>query len=79
MASKNVETFRAAHQGFNRRDFEAVLNVMTEDFVYHDRARGVTFEGRSGFRQFMQGLVAAFSNAEVSEPQYTDAGNTVIA
>ena len=79
MASRNVETFRAAHQAFNKRDFEAVVNAMTEDVVYHDRARGVTFEGRSGFRQFMQGWVAAFSNAEVSEPKYSDAGNTVIA
>jgi steroid delta-isomerase-like uncharacterized protein len=77
MASKNVETFRAAHQAFNKRNFEAVVNAMTEDVVYHDRARGVTFEGRSGFRQFMQGWVAAFSNAEVSEPKYSDAGNTV--
>ena len=79
MASRNVETFRAAHQAFNKRDFEAVLNVMTEDVIYQDRARGVTFEGRSGFRQFMEGWVAAFSNAEVSEPKYSDAGNTVIA
>ena len=79
MASRNVETFRAAHQAFNKRDFEAVLNVMTEDVIYHDRARGVTFEGRSGFRQFMESWVAAFSRAEVSEPKYSDAGNTVIA
>ena len=79
MASKNVETFRAAHQAFNKRDFEAVVNAMTEDVVYHDRARGVTFEGRSGFRQFMQGWVAAFSDADVFEPKYSDAGNTVIA
>lgn len=79
MASKNVETFRAAHRAFNQRDFEAVVNVMTEDVIYQDCARGVTFEGRSGFRQFMQGWVAAFSNAEVSEPKYSDAGNTVVA
>src|SRR5688572_6413558 len=79
MASRNVETFRAAHQAFNKRDFEAVVNVMTEDVIYQDRARGVTFEGRSGFREFMKGWVAAFSHAEVSGPKYTDAGNTVIA
>jgi steroid delta-isomerase-like uncharacterized protein len=79
MASKNVETFRAAHQAFNKRDFDAVANAMTEGVVYHDRARGVTFEGRSGVKQFLQGWAAAFSNAEVAEPKYSDAGNTVIA
>ena len=79
MASKNVETFRAAHQAFNRRDFDAVVKAMAEDLAYHDRARGATFSGRDGFREFMQGWVTAFSNAEVSEPNYIDAGDTVIA
>lgn len=79
MASKNLETFRAAHHAFNNRDFDAVLNLMAEDFTYQDRARGVTFRGRSGFREFMQGWVTAFSNAEVSEPKYSDAGTTVVA
>ena len=26
MASQNVETFRAAHQAFNRRDFDGVVS-----------------------------------------------------
>ena len=79
MASKNVETFRAAHQAFNRRDFDAVVRAMAEDVAYHDQARGATFDGRDGFREFMQGWVTAFSNAEVSEPTYIDAGDRVIA
>ena len=79
MASKNVETFMASHRAFNTRDFEAVVNAMAENVKYEDRARGLSFEGRSGFKQFMQGWVAAFSNAEVSEPRYADAGNVVVA
>ena len=79
MASKNVETFRAAHQAFNRRDFNAVVNLMTEDFTYEDRARGVTFSGRAGFKEFMQAWVAAFSDAAVSEPTYIDGGKIVVA
>ena len=79
MASKNVEIFRAAHQAFNRRDFDGVVNVLAEEFIYHDRARGVTFTGRSGFREFMQGWVAAFSNAHVFEPTYIDGGDIVVA
>ena len=79
MASKNVETFRAAHQAFNRRDFDAVVKVMTPDSVYEDRARGVTFRGPQGFKEFMQGWVTAFSTAEVTEAQYIDGGKTVVA
>jgi steroid delta-isomerase-like uncharacterized protein len=79
MASRNVEIFRAAHQAFNRRDFDAVVSQMTEDVSYHDRARDITFRGRAGFKEFMQGWVTAFSSCEVSEPSYLDAGDTVIA
>jgi len=79
MASKNVETFRAAHQAFNKRDFEAVVNAIDEDVIYRDRARDVTFRGRAGFQEFMRGWVAAFSNAEISEATYIDGGDTVVA
>ena len=79
MASQNVETFRAAHQAFNRRDFDWVLSKMSEGLVYQDRARSVTFTGRNGFKEFMRGWVGAFSNAEFSDPSYLDAGDTVIA
>jgi steroid delta-isomerase-like uncharacterized protein len=79
MASQNVETFRAEHQAFNRRDFDRVFSKMSEGLVYQDQDRSVTFTGRNGFKEFMQGWVEAFSNAEVSESSYLDAGDTVIA
>jgi steroid delta-isomerase-like uncharacterized protein len=79
MSSRNVETFKVGHQGFNRRDFDAVVNLMDENAIYHDRARNLTFRGRAGFKEFMQGWVTAFSNCQVHEPSYTDAGDTVIA
>jgi steroid delta-isomerase-like uncharacterized protein len=79
MASRNVETMRTAHQAFNRRDFDAVVNLMAENVTYHDRARDVVFRGRAGFRDFMQAWVTAFSNSQVTEPVYIDAGDTVVA
>jgi steroid delta-isomerase-like uncharacterized protein len=79
MASRNVETFTAAHRAFNSRDFDAVVTAMAENVVYQDRARDTTFRGRAGFKDFMQGWVASFSDAQVTEPTYTDAGDTVIA
>jgi steroid delta-isomerase-like uncharacterized protein len=79
MSSKNVETFRAAHQAFNRHDFDAAVSAMTDGCTYRDHPRNVTFTGPGEFKQFMQGWTAAFSNAEVSEPTYIDGGNVVVS
>ena len=79
MPSRNAETFRQAHEAFNRRDFNAVVAAMANDVTYHDRARNVTFQGHAGFREFMEGWVTAFSNAEVRDVTYIDAGDTVVA
>jgi hypothetical protein len=78
MASKNVETFRTAHQAFNARNFDAVVGVMVEGVTYQDQARGITFRGRDGFKGFMQAWVTAFSNATVTEPVYIDGGDIVV-
>ena len=79
MASQNVEAFRALHEAFNRRDFDGVVSKMAEGFTYRDQARNVTFTGRNGFKEFMQGWAGAFSNAAVTDPSYLDASDTVIA
>lgn len=79
MASRNVEIFREAHRAFNRRDFDGVASRMVDGFTYQDHARGMTYRGREGFKQFMGIWVSAFSNAEVCEPTYIDGGDVVVA
>ena len=79
MSARNVETYRKAHELFNTRDFDALVSLMAEDFVYHDNARTAEFRGRDGFKQFLNGWVTAFSNGRVTEARYTDAGNVVVA
>ncbi len=79
MSSQNVETLRAAHQAFNSRDFDGFVSKMIASCTYRDQARNVTFTGRDGFKEFMQGWAGAFSNATVTDPTYLDAGDTVIA
>jgi len=34
MASKNVETLRAAHESWNRSDFQGIVRNAAEDLVY---------------------------------------------
>lgn len=79
MVSSNVETFKQAHQAFNHRDYDDVVNAMTAGVAYRDHAQNTTFQGRAAFKQFLQGLVAAFSNVQVTQAIYIDAGDTVIA
>ena len=79
MASKHVETFKSAHEAFNQRKFDAVLNLMTDDIVFEDYPRGATHHGKKGFREFMDAWVKGFSNAKITDAKYYDAGDTVIA
>jgi len=51
MASKNVETLRAAHESWNKRDFAGIVKNAAEGLVYTDNARAVTLNGREEFRE----------------------------
>jgi steroid delta-isomerase-like uncharacterized protein len=79
MASRNVETVQTGHAAFNGRDFDAIAKLLSDDVVYHDRARNITFRGRDGYRQFLQGWVTAFSDARPADPVYVEAGDVVVA
>jgi steroid delta-isomerase-like uncharacterized protein len=79
MASQKVESVRARHDAFNRRDFDAALNGVAEHVTYRDRARGETYEGHDGFTQWLRTWPAAFSDGRVADPTYVDAGDVVIA
>ena len=44
MASKNVEMLRAAHESWNRRDFDGVVHNVSDNVNYADRAQRVHHE-----------------------------------
>ena len=79
MASKNVETLRAAHESWNRRDFDGLLQNVADNVTYADRARGSTMNNKQMFREFVEAWAEAFPNGRIVNPQYIDAGNIVIA
>jgi steroid delta-isomerase-like uncharacterized protein len=78
MASKNVETYRAIHDAFNRRDFDAVIATFTASFSFADRPRDRTHNAQQFKDAFMQGWVDAFSDARVTEREYIDGGDVVV-
>jgi steroid delta-isomerase-like uncharacterized protein len=79
MSAKNVETLRTAHENWNRRDFPGVVRNAAEDLVYTDNARTLTLSNRDNFREWTQAWAKAFSDGRITNPQYIDAGDTVIA
>jgi predicted ester cyclase len=79
MASKNVETLRAAHESWNKRDFAGVVKNAAEGLVYTDNARAVTLNGRDKFREWTEEWAKAFSDGLITNPEYIHAGDIVVA
>jgi steroid delta-isomerase-like uncharacterized protein len=79
MASKNVETLRAAHESWNRRDFQGIVRNTAEGLVYRDHARALTLNNRDKFREWTEAWAKAFSDGRITEPEYIDAGDIVVA
>jgi len=79
MSAKNVETLRAAHESWNRRDFQGIVRNAAESLVYTDRARSLTLNTRDNFREWTQEWAKAFSDGRITNPEYIDAGDIVVA
>src|SRR5437667_559028 len=79
MASSNVEMLRAAHKSWNKRDFAGVVKNAAEGLVYTDNARAVAFTSRDKFKGWTEGWAKAFSDGRITNPEYIDAGDIVIA
>ena len=79
MASRNVETYRAGHEAFNVRDFEAMTRDYAESITWTDHSQGRTFRTPQEFRDdFLAGWVAASRDIRITEASYVDAGPTVV-
>jgi steroid delta-isomerase-like uncharacterized protein len=79
MASKNVQAVQAEHSGFNARDWDSIRGLIADDCVFTD-AQGTAHKGPDAFaNDYAKGWADAFSDAEVTEAKYHDAGDTVVA
>ena len=79
MASKNVKTLRAAHESWNKRDFVGVVSNAVKGLAYTDHGRNITLNTRDKFREWTEGWAKAFSDGRITNPQYIDAGDIVVA
>jgi steroid delta-isomerase-like uncharacterized protein len=79
MTAGNVETYRAGHQAFNRRDFQAMTSHYADLIAWTDHAQGRTFTTPAEFREdFLPGWVQASSDIRITDPRYLDAGQTMV-
>jgi steroid delta-isomerase-like uncharacterized protein len=78
MASSNVEAVQAEQSAFNERDWDAMRELIADECVFVD-GRGERHEGRDAFvENYSKGWADAFSDGEITEPKYYDAGDTVV-
>jgi ketosteroid isomerase-like protein len=79
MASKNVAAVQAEHTAFNARDWQSIERLIADDCVFVD-ARRIEHKGPVAFaNDYAKGWADAFSDGEVTEAKYYDAGDTVVA
>jgi ketosteroid isomerase-like protein len=79
MSAKNVKTLRAAHESWNKRDFAGVVSNAVKGLAYTDHGRDITLKTRDKFREWTEGWAKAFSDGRITNPQYIDAGDIVVA
>jgi steroid delta-isomerase-like uncharacterized protein len=79
MSASNLEAYRAGHEAFNRRDFEAMTRQYADSITWTDHAQGQTFRTPQEFRDdFLAGWVTASSDIRITGPRYLDAGQTMV-
>ena len=80
MESPNVETYRAGHEAFNRRDFVAMTRRYADSITWTDHSQGRIFRTPQEFRDdFLTGWVEASPDIRITAPRYFDAGQTVVS
>jgi steroid delta-isomerase-like uncharacterized protein len=79
MAASNVDSHRAGHEAFNRRDFTAMTRHYADRIAWTDHAQRRTFTTPQEFREdFLAGWVGASSDIRITDPRYLDAGRTAV-
>lgn len=79
MESRNAQTARRVFDCYNTRDYAGVVGCLATSFVMNDHPSMKTLLGRDAYIDFQKGWATAFSDGQLSDTTYHDAGNAVIA
>ena len=82
MSQENVEAYKRAVEAANRRDIDALLEVLDPDVEWHARlpmAGGDAVDrGHEGVRAFVQELWETLADTKLEFPEILDAGDQVV-
>ena len=74
----NGELARTIYDRFNRNDLAGVLELATEDWAGVAHHVGMSFAGKDGFMQFLQGFKGAFPDCAVTITNQVLAGDQIV-
>ena len=81
MSQENVETFRRMREPFNRRDVEAVLELLDPDVEWIPimaDLEGRVYRGHEEVRQWFEDLAVDWERFEVFNEKFYDLGDRVL-
>jgi steroid delta-isomerase-like uncharacterized protein len=77
-AQTNSELASTLYDRFNRNDFSGMLDLATDDWQGVAHHVGMTFKGKDGFLQFLQGFKGAFPDCTVTIASQVLAGDQIV-
>ena len=78
MTSKNVDALRASFEVWNKHDWKTAAAAYAENATFIDHGRDLTLKGRDQIVGAWDELVKGFPDAEATDQQSYDAGDTVV-
>ena len=81
MPPSNVDVVRAIVTEFNRGNFDAAMEMCTEDVVFDWSRRmldGEVFAGRAESQRFLQGVLEIFDEIHIPSDELTDLGGGLV-
>jgi ketosteroid isomerase-like protein len=78
MSQENVDLIRSVYGAANRRDFDFLASLVTDDFEIGSAVTGVTYEGTDAFRHLFDELGEAFGEFQMLVEETIDAGDRVV-
>lgn len=79
MANKNSEILRKAHEYFSRNNLDEASKLVTDKISFNDHGRGIKFNSRSEFKDWMGNFKKIASNMKLVNAKYIDSGEWVTA
>ena len=82
MARENVQLVREFMAAANRRDFETMDRLVSDDLIFHSTfaaSEGRVFRGRPGLREYFETVEGSFDNLELPVEEALDAGDDKVA